>query len=219
MTDAEKDAVWRSLPEYFKEKASRDYAEAVEALKFDPKNVRIEAHKLFLAEYFGKRNLTAKKGLRFRVGDKAKLTGESYSPKYRGSIVEITELTPTGYLAYVSVINTAVYAEDSDLEPYTEEQKPEDGERDYRSPIEKYMDAAINRKEINLTGKIVDDGGKISVPVSIGYDDSIWLAYRMELAKGIAVNLSRKSNDTTAVISRTMTIVDGIVERLKGGGK
>lgn len=59
--------------------------------------------------------------------------------------------------------------------------------------------------------------GEIVIPVRAEYDDSIWLAYRMGLAKELAVAaMSRKG---CIDINELMDDVDGIVKRLKGGEK
>lgn len=59
--------------------------------------------------------------------------------------------------------------------------------------------------------------GKIVIPVKAEFDDSIWLPYRMELAKEITIAMIRSIGRVKD--SEVFEIVDGIVERLKGGEK
>ncbi|WP_301708630.1 hypothetical protein [uncultured Duncaniella sp.] len=121
MTDAEKDAVWRSLPDGFKKEVSRHYKSWHNTLAFGGECAVLDY-------IFGKHNLTA-----------------------------------------------------------SEEEKP--------------------KSELKH--------GEIVIPVRAEYDDSIWLACRMELAKELAVAaMSRKG---CIDINELMDDVDGIVERLKGG--
>lgn len=84
----------------------------------------------------------------------------------------------------------------SDLAPYTEEQpKP---------------------KTIPIRTK----HGTVTSPAKMQYDDGVWLAYHMELAKAAMVAVANNHDiDYLDVPDVVIGLIDGVVERLKGGTK
>lgn len=183
MTDKEKDAVWRSLPENIKEEIATDYSKALQAYSFDPNNARIDAHIKFLEEYFGTHNLTAEKEVKpkFKVGDRIVFCGRT---------AKITEVYPDNPDRVFVVFDDnglgGVFGVEY-IEPYAE-QEP----------------------------KTEPKHGEIVIPVKAEFDESIWLPYRMELAKEIAVALIAKGHNIAFVDESATLIAKGIVERLKG---
>lgn len=202
MKQEHQDAVWRSLPQNLQEEISVDYLDALWAHSFDPDNVRIDAHLKFLEKYFGKYNLSVTHLTRpsFKEGFMAIFPGmDKPLPVHAIEDGMATSWWDDGTIRCTARVEH--------LKPYAEgqESKPE-----------------LTPREVNLTNKIINEDGKISVPVSIEYDvsvecdDSIWLPYRMELAKEVVKVVYHHKNPHKDIIDETMLIVDGIVERLKG---
>lgn len=207
MTDAEKDAEWRSLPEGFKRQLRCDYATAESAHSLDPTNVRIEAHKKFLEMYFGKHNLTATEDEkpRFKVGDKVVYVG--CNKDWIGSRFVIDgDIFYNDY--FKCLMASSISCDDthignvplSDLTPYTEEQEP---------PLKVTAAESLIQMAKDEMGIVNDDTPKSDTPD--------WLAYRMELAKEVVKVVYHHKTPHKDIIDDTMQIVDGIVERLKGG--
>lgn len=207
MTDAEKDAIWRSLPDGFKKEVSRHYKSWHNSLAFGSECAVLDY-------LFGKHNLTAsEEEPRFKVGDIVKVSqdmdwgngGSDENKKILHTLPsEITEIQGENALIESVVGGVCGLIPLKYLIPYVEERKL------FGGPM---------HGEINLADKIINEEGKISVPVSIEYDDSIWLAYRMELAKEVATALIAKGHNIAFVPESTSLIVDDIVRRLKGGEK
>lgn len=220
---------------------SCDYSNALQAHSSDPNNPRIDAHIKFLEEYFGKHNLTATEEEKpfleikdadaefiCRVGENpilsVKAPIDEPKPKVKvGDIVKVSQdmdwgsetfkdaktcfcNTPSEIVeikndyATIKAIVNGVFAVIplKELIPYTEEQEQVDGRQEV---VDMTLKTWLN-----------------STPD--------WLAYRMELAKEISSKLivalsdgGLSSDYCQSVIDETVTIVNGIVERLKGGHK
>ncbi len=335
MTDAEKDAAWRSLPEDFKRQLRCDYTAAESAHSLDPTNVRIEAHKYFLGMYFGKHNLTATEEpiqdktmnkeelLKLRkergkqtliIGDKVRPISASGKPLYDGKVATIIEKGMSGdevyYGLYIEGVavekrstpligkseiigNTSLlapfFAEDLELVasraeeeekprfkvgdivkvsqdmkwgngesdknkeillnapskiteiqgkyaliegagesvygliplkyliPYAEEQEPKNGKSvDSLSSLQNEI-PSMSKEDAEELAKCL---AELDSAINKFKDSQVdWLAYRMELAKEVAAALIGKGHNIAFVAESTSLIVDGIVERLKGGEK
>jgi hypothetical protein len=205
MTQDQQDAAWRSLPEDCKRQLRCDYATAESAHSLDPTNVRIETHKKFLDMYFGAHNLTVteEEKPRFSKGDKVLYVGEKR--EFANSIWRIDgEVFYNDY--YKCDMVSSLFDGDthicnvplSDLAPYTEEREQVDGRQEV---VDMTLKTWLN-----------------STPD--------WLAYRMELAKEVTPKVISALSDGGVssdfcdnVIDKVATIVNGIVERLKGGEK
>jgi hypothetical protein len=213
MTDAEKDAAWRSLPEDFKKEVRKDYADAKAAHGLDPTNVRIDMHIIYLERYFGKHNLTAteEEKPRFKVGDIVKVSQDmDWGSKtfkdakmcFCNTPSEIVEIKANHATIKAIVNGVSVVIPLKDLIHCTEEQEP---------PLKATAAEGLIQMAKDEMGIVDNDTPKSGTPD--------WLAYRMELGKEVAVALIRSGRDTTFLAESTSLIVNGIVERLKGGVK
>lgn len=202
MTDAEKDATWRSLPDGFKKEVSRHYKSWHNSLAF-------EGECAVLDYLFGKHNLTAseEEKPRFKVGDCVKVFISNNSVYRKGDVCLVMSVIKdnNGY-HYELDRSRAMLISEEFLAPYTEEQKLKDGT---------LGDIANNNAnwsgdEREVIPKNYPDLGGLLVD---------WLAYRMELAKEVVNGLLFTDKSPETIVDETTTIVNGIVERLKGGEK
>lgn len=189
MTDKEKDAVWRSLPESCQEKMREVYNDTHRLPKTEYDAGWNDGASSVLIRLFGAHNLTAEEKPRSKVGDRIVFCGRT---------AKITEVYPDNPDRVFVVFDDnglgGVFGVEY-IEPYTEQEPKSEPKH-----------------------------GEIVIPVKAEYDESIWLPYRMELAKEIspkviaALSEGGVSSDfCDNVIDKVTTIVDGIVERLKGG--
>lgn len=243
MTDAEKDAAWRSLPEFFKEKVRRDYAKAVEALKFDPKNVWIEMHILFLAEYFGKHNLTATEDEKPKMVNKEKMRQklelQEYAAKNRkrlevqevklGDVVKILRGVFAGEHGTVKEVQAFGGYDPDDLffSVALGHEVPEKY-RMHPNSLAKNVIGGLSNTDFEVIGSKVNEPKsdvqqaemEKAMQESLNIMESAeraeyWQRYRMELAKEIAQATIQATQSFN--LDLVMSTVDGIVERLKGG--
>ena len=228
MTGAEKDAVWRSLPEGFKRQLRCDYTTAESAHSLDPTNVRIEVHKKFLDMYFGAHNLTASEEEtpretdidgKFHLGDKVVTTAccPLYGKGWIGTVVQCHDSDVDVAFGLKVIPHVAL----CDLEHYTE-QEPKNGESvDFASSSLQNEISSLSKEDAEELAKCL---AELDSAINKFKDSQVdWLAYRMELAKDILRYIiscstlqEMKANELADYV---MTTVDGIVERLKGGNK
>lgn len=254
MTDAEKDAAWRSLPEVDKAAYRRIYHREA--------NAGVESYgrgyRDALADAFGKHNLTAteepikdktmnkeellksrkERGKQtLNIGDKVRAISASGKPLYDGKVATIIEKGMLGnevyyglYIESVTVENRSapligkseIICNTSRLAPYFAEDLELVARRDIVSTEEqepKNDNSNLSKEDAEELAKClaaVDDFIKESKMQQVD-----WLAYRMELAKEVVkeamcfVGISNSEQ----IADHTMAIVDGIVERLKGGSQ
>lgn len=217
MTDAEKDAAWRLLPEDAKDKARKEFRRH-KGCNSSTGNDYCCGYIGALIDFFGKHNLTAsKEEPRFKVGDKVVTTANQplYGAGWPGVIEKID-----GIYADVRMFteNEIVFKADiGHLIPYAKKQEPKEDD-DYEHGL---MAVLNGENESRLKASTPLKTGIIYIP-----DNPDWLAYRMELAKEICPKIISALSDNgvssvfcQSVIDKVATIVDGIVERLKGGDK
>lgn len=192
MTEKQQNYVWQMLTPEIREELKRDYSKALQANRIDPINERIDSHIVFLEKYFGKHNLaTTEEKPRLKVGDQVCIKQcDIVHPKYFGIIDEIVGIDGVYYRL--------------------------------RNTDSRWTADALELYEESPTVKICNESTAASIDSENECDAKVdWLAYRMELAKTLAVKVfalkddQRPSNIAECVVS----IVDGIVERLKGGDK
>lgn len=211
MTDAEKDAAWRSLPEKVKEQFANDYSIALQAHSLDPNNARIDAHIKFLEECFGKHNISASEEEKPKEENKVRKINV-------GDIVRVKRDTPC------TLYNNMPYAF-VDM-PFFVTEIEEDCDNNLNDTAHlrngsTYLNIHPHwlQKE-DVHHKWEKDGRQEVVDKTLKTwlnSTPDWLAYRMELAKELAIAaMSRKG---CIDIGELMDDVDGIVERLKGGDK
>lgn len=225
MTQEQQDTAWRSLPKDFKRQLRCDYTTAESAHSLDPTNVRMEAHKKILEMYFGKQNLTMteEEKPRFKVGDVV-ITTKDTSMYSMGWIGEIEQID-TNFAAVRLFVKDeiTVKVDTNHLAPYTKEQEPKKGER-----VDFSSSSLQNRKNLtendisSVPKETAEDLSNLMAEVNNfierNQDSQVdWLTYRMELAKEVAVALIRKGHNIAFVAESASLIVDGIIERLKGG--
>ncbi len=275
MTQEQKDAAWRSLPEEVKEEVCCDYSNALQAHSSDPNNPRIDAHIKFLEEYFGKHNLTATEEdkPRFKVGDCVKVHISNNSVYRKGDVCLVMSVIKdnNGY-HYELDRSRAMLISEEFLAPYTEEQEPKEETKvreinvgdivrvKRETPCNLYnnmpyafvdMPFFVTEIEVDCDNGLNDvahlrngstylnihphwlqkedvhhkwekDGRQEVVDMTLKTwlnSTPDWLAYRMELAKEVVKVVYHHKNPHKDIIDDTMSIVNGIVERLKGGLK
>lgn len=222
MTDAEKDAAWRSLPEDIRMEIGKGYNElkSCKHITADRRNGAMAAYE----NIFGTHNLTAteEKKPRFKVGDKVVTTenGPLHGAGWSGVIDKID-----GIWAVIRMFTedeVVFFADIDHLVPYTEEQEQEDGEN---AAYMEEMLAGVRKGCVShiqtlkdLEKKLKSQSMDNDTPKSSPPD---WLDYRMELAKEVVKEAMRFEgiSNSERVAYHTIAIVDGIVERLKGGEK
>lgn len=225
MTQEQKDAAWRSLPEDYK----KELKEIYESLECDSKYKDGYAQAILMHTLFGKHNLTESEEEKpFKVGDRVRLSPSAPLKNRAGfgylfvkfpSIIKELE----GNKALISYFDYEL--RDVPVEhliPYTEE-KPKNGKR-----VDFPSSSLQNRK--NLTENDISSVSKETAEDLSNLMDEVnnfiernripqvdWLAYRMELAKEVVNGLLFTGKSPETIVDETTTIVNGIVERLKGG--
>lgn len=219
MTDAEKDSVWRSLPDGFKKEVSRHCKSWNNSLAF-------ESECAVLDYIFGKHNLTAteEEKPRFDLGSKA-IVCNGFN---RDNIKDGDIVTLFGYDSalggYNAVLNPIIGTNipNKHLAPYTEEQEPKNGKPvDFSSSSLQNEISSLSKEDAEELAKCLAEVNNFIERNQASQVD--WLAYRMELAKDTLRDVTSCSTPqemkANELADYVMTTVDGIVERLKGGVK
>lgn len=232
MTHTEIYRAWHSLPEYYKEEVRKDYAKALEARVLDPRNDRIGAHIIFLEKYFGKHNLAAEKEelpkcKQLTNGDKVIILSEPF----KGIFGEVSDFFFDEGELFVQVVTKIgeKLIEPRNLELISSngqncEKSVENGDCGKEEGVISNLMTEISR----LTERVnaMDRRSLCETPLaglSVATDIQEprfvpnWLMYRMELAKDVTIAMIRSIGRVEG--DEVFEIVDGIVERLKGGQK
>jgi len=211
--------IWASLSDDLKAQLRIDYKKALDAFKFDPKNVRIETHINFLKCYFGESNLITTDNEptpKFKVGDKVVVSKNmswgnecSESDKYQLTHFpsEITDIGG-GYANIKSYCDIYGFIPLAHLIPYTEPTAMEDEEKEHNIS-ETVKDSVDWMRKLD---KVVEEY-KTAFSEIVSDD---WQDYRMELAAKIAVAYAEKgSYEPSEIGVRAVEVANWVVERLK----
>lgn len=218
MTDAEKDAAWRSLPKGFKDEVKRIYA-PFENWRDDGRC--INSGILMLEDFFGEHNLTATEEQEPKEETKVRKINV-------GDIVRVKRETPS------SLYNNMPYAFVDMPFFVTEIEVDCDNNLNDTAHLRNgstYLNIHphwLQKEDIHHKWKTKDGRQEVVDMTLKTWLNSTpdWLAYRMELAKEVTPKVISALSDggvssdfCMSVIDNVTTIVDGIVERLKGGEK
>lgn len=239
MTREQQGAAWRSLPDGFKKEVSRHYKSWHDILTF-------EGECAILDYLFGKHNLTASEDNKPKMMSKEKLRLKfelaDYSAKNHKKLeaqeVKLGDVVMVlvGKFAGEKGVVKGIMIPDNDFNaPYYEVDMECEVPDKYKcrkaliSPnnvigglTKSDFEVIGNRapsEEKPKTMHIRTKHGTVAVPTKIEYGDSFWLAYRMELAKEVVNGLLFTDKSPETIADETTTIVNGIVERLKGEDK